>query len=73
LDFYFNKAKKWQDEIGHLKWGCPSYTFQKNNVVLIHTFKTYCGHISQPKQSKTRESRIEKSMEKILEGKGLDD
>lgn len=56
VDFYFNKAKQWQEEIRQLrlivldcgleeelKWGCPSYTFQKNNIVLIHTFKEYCA------------------------------
>ena len=56
VDFYFNKAKKWQEEIERLrtiildcglteelKWGCPCYTFQKSNVVLIHVFKEYCA------------------------------
>ena len=26
-----------------LKWGCPCYTFQNNNVVIIHGFKDYCA------------------------------
>lgn len=26
-----------------LKWGCPCYTFQQHNIVLIHTFKAYCA------------------------------
>jgi uncharacterized protein YdeI (YjbR/CyaY-like superfamily) len=26
-----------------LKWGCPCYTFQDANVVLIHGFKDYCA------------------------------
>ena len=56
VDWYFEKAGKWRDEISllrtiildcglaeELKWGCPSYTFQKSNVVLIHTFKEYCA------------------------------
>ena len=56
VDFYFNKAKKWQEEIEklrtivldcglteELKWGCPCYTFQKSNIVLIHVFKEYCA------------------------------
>lgn len=56
VDFYFNKAKKWQEEIEklrtitldcglteELKWGCPCYTFGKRNVVLIHVFKDYCA------------------------------
>jgi uncharacterized protein YdeI (YjbR/CyaY-like superfamily) len=56
VDFYFNKEKKWHAEIEklrtivldcqlteELKWGVPSYTFQKNNIVLIHVFKEYCA------------------------------
>ncbi|USK31441.1 YdeI family protein (plasmid) [Bacillus sp. CMF21] len=35
--------------------------------------RAYILHFSQPKQSKTRESRVEKCMEKILNGKGLND
>jgi uncharacterized protein YdeI (YjbR/CyaY-like superfamily) len=188
VDFYFDKEKKWQKEIEklrtivldcglneELKWGCPCYTFQESNIVLIHVFKEYCAllffkgallndandiliqqtenvqaarqirftnvqeivkmeeilkgyiyeaieveraglkvklkktsdfkipeefqkklnknptlkkafnaltpgrqrayifYFSQPKQSKTRESRIEKYMQQILDGKGLDD
>ena len=26
-----------------LKWGVPCYTFENNNIVLIHTFKEYCA------------------------------
>jgi uncharacterized protein YdeI (YjbR/CyaY-like superfamily) len=33
----------------------------------------YLLHFSQPKQAKTRESRIKKCLPKILEGKGLND
>jgi len=56
VDFYFNKAKQWQEELGklravvlgcqlseELKWGVSCYTFQKRNVVLIHAFKEYCA------------------------------
>lgn len=56
VDFYFTKAKKWQDEIRklraiildchlteELKWGVPCYTFQESNIVLIHVFKDYCA------------------------------
>lgn len=35
--------------------------------------RAYLLHFSQPKQSKTRASRIEKYMPQILEGKGLND
>ncbi|MDB4920237.1 DUF1801 domain-containing protein [Mucilaginibacter sp.] len=58
VDFYFNKAKKWQKELEQLrtialdcglteelKWGCPCYTFQKSNMVLIHVFKEYCAFL----------------------------
>lgn len=35
--------------------------------------RAYMLHFSAPKQSKTRESRIEKSIPQILNGKGLND
>ena len=35
--------------------------------------RAYLFYFSQPKQSKTRKSRIEKSMQQILNGKGLND
>lgn len=188
VDFYFEEAKKWQEEIAQLrkialdcqlteelKWGNPCYTLDNTNIVLIHCFKEYCAflffkgallkdtdgllirqsenvqaarqirftnvneilenksvlktyiyqaieiekaglhvnlkktkdfevteefqlklkefpklktafealtpgrqrayllHFSQPKQSKTRESRIEKAMPQILDGRGLND
>jgi len=56
VDEFLSKAKKWQEEfeklrmiildcglIEELKWGVPCYTFQKNNIVLIHGFKEYCA------------------------------
>ncbi len=56
VDFYFSKAKKWQEEMlklrmiilncgltEELKWGVPCYTFQKSNIVLLHVFKEYCA------------------------------
>lgn len=35
--------------------------------------RAYLLHFSSPKQSKTRESRVEKYLQQILDGKGLDD
>jgi uncharacterized protein YdeI (YjbR/CyaY-like superfamily) len=35
--------------------------------------KAYLIHFSQPKQSKTKVARIEKCMDRIMEGKGLND
>jgi len=56
VDEYLSKAKKWQEEFEklrmiildcqlneELKWGCPCYTFQESNIVLIHGFKEYCA------------------------------
>ncbi|MCB0119242.1 MAG: YdeI/OmpD-associated family protein [Anaerolineales bacterium] len=56
VDFFFDKAKQWQEEYRELrtiildcdlteelKWGVPCYTFEKKNVVLIHGFKEYCA------------------------------
>jgi uncharacterized protein YdeI (YjbR/CyaY-like superfamily) len=58
VDFYFEKEKKWQKEIElmraialdcglteELKWGCPCYTFNESNIVLIHVFKEYCAYL----------------------------
>lgn len=58
VDYYFDKAKKWQKELvklraialgcnvtEELKWGCPCYTFENNNIVLIHAFKEYCAFL----------------------------
>jgi len=56
VDWFFNKATKWQEAYSELrmlvldcglteelKWGCPCYTIQKSNIVLIHGFKDYCA------------------------------
>lgn len=56
VDWYFEKEEKWQKEIKklreiisechlkeELKWGCPAYTYEKKNIVLIHVFKEYCA------------------------------
>ena len=56
VDFYFDKNETWQKEIEkmrsivldcglneELKWGCPCYTFDNSNIVLIHGFKEYCA------------------------------
>src|SRR6266496_5958748 len=56
VDWYFSKNEKWQKEISklrtiildcglneELKWGCPCYTYQDSNIVLIHVFKEYCA------------------------------
>jgi uncharacterized protein YdeI (YjbR/CyaY-like superfamily) len=58
VDFYFDKAQKWQKEYQklrtialscglneELKWGCPCYTFDGSNIVLIHGFKEYCAFL----------------------------
>ncbi len=55
-NFYFNKAGKWQEAVEKLreicldcgldevvKWGCPCYTHNGDNIVLIHDFKEYCA------------------------------
>jgi uncharacterized protein YdeI (YjbR/CyaY-like superfamily) len=55
VDFFF-KSVKWHDEYEQLrmialdsglkeelKWGCPCYSDDKKNIVLIHGFKDYCA------------------------------
>jgi uncharacterized protein YdeI (YjbR/CyaY-like superfamily) len=56
VDWYFSKNENWEKEINklrtiildcglteELKWGCPSYTYEGSNIVLIHVFKEYCA------------------------------
>jgi uncharacterized protein YdeI (YjbR/CyaY-like superfamily) len=53
---FISRAKQWKEEFEklrkivldcglseELKWGKPSYSFQKSNIVLIHGFKEYCA------------------------------
>jgi uncharacterized protein YdeI (YjbR/CyaY-like superfamily) len=55
VDWFFKKAR-WQAEFEklrticldgglteELKWGCPCYTFENRNIVLMHGFKDYCA------------------------------
>ncbi|MGE5405081.1 MAG: YdeI/OmpD-associated family protein [Candidatus Saccharibacteria bacterium] len=53
------------DEIPALKTAFESLTPGRQRAYILH--------FSQPKQSKTRESRVEKCMPLILNGKGLND
>jgi len=56
VEEFLNKAKQWREEYEELrticldcdltedfKWMHPCYTFQDNNIVLIHGFKEYCA------------------------------
>jgi uncharacterized protein YdeI (YjbR/CyaY-like superfamily) len=56
VDWFFEKKTKWQEEYERLrmivlncglteelKWDCPCYVFENNNIVLIHGFKEYCA------------------------------
>src|SRR5436190_22159766 len=56
VNFFFDKGKKWHKEFEklrtivldcglteELKWGCPCYTLQGSNIVIIHGFKEYCA------------------------------
>ena len=58
VDFFFHKAGRWRDEYEkmrkialdcglteELKWGCPCYTVDDHNIVLIHGFKEYCAYL----------------------------
>ncbi|NRS48739.1 YdeI family protein [Brevibacillus sp. HB2.2] len=53
------------DEIPALKTAFEALTPGRQRAYLLH--------FSAPKQAKTRESRVEKCMQQILEGKGLND
>jgi uncharacterized protein YdeI (YjbR/CyaY-like superfamily) len=56
VDAFLNEEEKWQEEMKklrkiilgcplteELKWGKPSYSLEKNNIVLMHGFKEYCA------------------------------
>ncbi len=56
VDFFFNKAQRWQSEFKklrsvildcpvteELKWGVPCYTVDGKNIILMHGFKEYCA------------------------------
>lgn len=56
VDWFFTKDTQWQKEYAALrkivldcglteemKWGCPCYTLEKKNIVVIHGFNEYCA------------------------------
>lgn len=56
VDSFINSTDKWQAEYRKLrmilldcnldedlKWGKPCYTFENNNIVIMHGFKEYCA------------------------------
>ncbi|HEY0652835.1 MAG TPA: YdeI/OmpD-associated family protein [Chryseosolibacter sp.] len=58
VDWFFKKDGAWHDAYERmrmialdcglneeLKWGCPCYTVDDANVVLIHGFKDYCAYL----------------------------
>lgn len=59
------ELKKKLDELPALKTAFEALTPGRQ--------RGYIFHFSQPKQSKTREARIERCMQQIFNGKGLDD
>ena len=58
VDWFFRKDTPWKEEYAQLrtialecglteelKWGCPCYTLDGSNIVLIHGFKEYCAYL----------------------------
>jgi len=56
VDAFLNEEEKWREEMKklrkiilscplteELKWGKPSYSLEKSNIVLMHGFKEYCA------------------------------
>jgi uncharacterized protein YdeI (YjbR/CyaY-like superfamily) len=56
VEWFFDKNTPWQEAYGllremvlgcglteELKWGCPCYTLEGRNILLIHGFKDYCA------------------------------
>jgi uncharacterized protein YdeI (YjbR/CyaY-like superfamily) len=58
VDAYIARNERWEKEIEklrsialdcpleeELKWGCPCYTYEGNNIILIHVFKEYAAFL----------------------------
>jgi uncharacterized protein YdeI (YjbR/CyaY-like superfamily) len=58
VDAYIDRNEKWSAEIEELrkialdcplteelKWGTPCYTYDGQNIVLIHAFKEYAAYL----------------------------
>jgi uncharacterized protein YdeI (YjbR/CyaY-like superfamily) len=56
VDAFLDKAKNWKEESVALrkmliecglteefKWRAPCYTYQENNIIILHLFKEYCA------------------------------
>ncbi len=56
VDELLSKAKNWPNELAllrkillqsqlteEIKWGSPCYTFQGNNILMLHGFKAFCA------------------------------
>lgn len=56
VDAYLENTSQWNDELVQLrrivlacnleeavKWGVPCYTYQNKNILLLHSFKEFCG------------------------------
>jgi len=72
VDVYLSKAGRWQeefqnklDEIPALKTAFDALTPGRQRAYILY--------FAAPKQSKTRESRVKKCTQQILNGKGLND
>jgi uncharacterized protein YdeI (YjbR/CyaY-like superfamily) len=64
----FNIPKEFQNKLNKMPAMKKAF-----NALTPGRQRAYIFYFSQPKQSKTRESRIEKYMQQILDGKGLND
>jgi uncharacterized protein YdeI (YjbR/CyaY-like superfamily) len=62
VDALLRKANKWQEEMNKLRM-----------IVLPGRQRAYLLYFAGAKQSITRESRVQKHLKRILNGKGLDD
>src|SRR5436189_39747 len=74
VDWFFAKDTKWQKEyeklrtiildcglMEELKWGCPCYTFENTNIVLIHGFKVKLKKTSEFKVPEDFQKRLDKN------------
>ena len=72
VDVFFDKAQKWPEEFQNKLNEIPTLKVAFGALTPGRQ-RAYLPYFSVPKQSKTRESRVEKCIKDILNGKGLDD
>jgi uncharacterized protein YdeI (YjbR/CyaY-like superfamily) len=70
VDVYLSKTKKWQEEMEKLRMIIPALKVAFESLTQGRQ-RAYNFYFSEPKQSKTSESRVEKCIQQILNRIGV--